>query len=460
MKKLIAILMIAALCIGLSTAVSAADGPFQIKVNVDDIVIGSGKKDLTVEIEIVNTPGLSGVELALHYPEWAKPVKAIMGPSAPEYPRLGAVEFDPINYNKNPLKVNSMHTKANFTSGVYAVITFEIDESAIKADGDNRFYIIYDGEGVNKSSFTGDLDNPEAPQQPKPTPVPEGQDGDGSVKITCGGSHAWGNWETVTEAECEKVGSKKRTCGICGTVETAEIPATGHTWDAGKITKDPKCTEDGVKTFTCTKNSNHTRTETVAKLGHESDGEWHTDANKHWHGCTRCDAKLDEDVHSGGTPTCVEMAVCSVCENKYGGINSDLHDWDEGKVTKDPTCEGEGVRTYTCKRDPNHPTKDEPIAALDHDWDEGKVTTDPTCTKKGEKTFTCNNDKSHTYTEEVKELGHDWGKWVGEDGVHKRSCSRCPEVQEEAHNFSEDYKHDKDAHWHECTVCSYPSEKK
>lgn len=40
-----------------------------------------------------------------------------------------------------------------------------------------------------------------------------------------------------------------------------------HTWDAGVVTKEPTCTEAGVKTYTCTTCS-ATKTEAIAALGH------------------------------------------------------------------------------------------------------------------------------------------------------------------------------------------------
>lgn len=56
-------------------------------------------------------------------------------------------------------------------------------------------------------------------------------------------------------------------CVDCGALlESGEvIPATGHTWDEGKVTKEPTETEEGVKTYTCTV-CGETRTEAIPKL--------------------------------------------------------------------------------------------------------------------------------------------------------------------------------------------------
>lgn len=89
-----------------------------------------------------------------------------------------------------------------------------------------------------------------------------------------------------------------RVCSGCGkTVKKGKtIAAKGHSWDAGAVTKEPTCTADGVKTFTCAV-CGTTRTEAVDKLGHtqpDADGK-----------CTRCGESIEErcklcgEIHSG-----------------------------------------------------------------------------------------------------------------------------------------------------------------
>lgn len=46
------------------------------------------------------------------------------------------------------------------------------------------------------------------------------------------------------------------------------------------------------------------------------------------------------------------------------------HDWDEGTVTTEPTCDHDGVRTYTCRRSGCGWTRTEAIPALGHDWED------------------------------------------------------------------------------------------
>ena len=48
--------------------------------------------------------------------------------------------------------------------------------------------------------------------------------------------HSFCEWMVITEPTCTEIGIKVRECD-CGVTERAEVPATGHNWDSGKITK-------------------------------------------------------------------------------------------------------------------------------------------------------------------------------------------------------------------------------
>ncbi len=69
---------------------------------------------------------------------------------------------------------------------------------------------------------------------------------------------------------------------------------------------------------------------------------------------------------------------------------------------------------------------------LGHDYDEGVITTPASCEGKGVKTFTCKRDASHTYTEEISATGHTWGAWITRfyattysHGIEVRTCAVC-----------------------------------
>ena len=188
----------------------------------------------------------------------------------------------------------------------------------------------------------------------------------------------------------------------CGNVDQPiETPDDGgeHTHDyVDEITKDPTCTEDGVKTFVCSCGDSYT--EAVEKLGHT------------------------EKTLSATAATCTENGLtegkqCSVCNEIL--------------------------------------VAQESVAAFGHDYD-GVVTTDPTCSDKGVKTYTCKNDASHTYTEDVDALGHvdlDPKDHVCDNGcgtaqgnhaeqADSHSCEYCGEVAGECRDNNSD---------HNCDVC-------
>lgn len=83
--------------------------------------------------------------------------------------------------------------------------------------------------------------------------------------------------DAAVAATCETDGKTEGShCSVCGKVLTEQktIPAFGHTWDAGKITKEAACETKGVKTYTC-ETCKKTRTEEIPALGHKF-GAWVT----------------------------------------------------------------------------------------------------------------------------------------------------------------------------------------
>lgn len=63
-------------------------------------------------------------------------------------------------------------------------------------------------------------------------------------------THSFGKWMVTTKPTCTEAGIKTRECD-CGVTERAEVPAAGHNWDAGTITREPSPKADGEKTCSC-----------------------------------------------------------------------------------------------------------------------------------------------------------------------------------------------------------------
>ncbi|MBR5246614.1 MAG: leucine-rich repeat domain-containing protein [Clostridia bacterium] len=93
-----------------------------------------------------------------------------------------------------------------------------------------------------------------------------------------------------------------------------------------------------------------------------------------------------------------------ICGRSYKGdyVEALGHVYDDGVVTKNPTCDATGVKTFTCSVC-GEGKYTEAIPKKGHNYDDGVVTTEPTCTTNGIKTFTCSNcgDK---YTESIDKL--------------------------------------------------------
>ncbi len=67
------------------------------------------------------------------------------------------------------------------------------------------------------------------------------------------------------------------------------LPKVDHTWNEGEVSKQPTCTEDGIKTFTCTV-CGDTKTEVITATGHAwSDWEVKTPAT--------CETEGQEERH-------------------------------------------------------------------------------------------------------------------------------------------------------------------
>lgn len=109
------------------------------------------------------------------------------------------------------------------------------------------------------------------------------------------------------------------------------------------------------------------------------------------------------------------------------------HEWDEGTVTKEATCEEPGETTYTCAL--CRETRTEEIAALGHTWNEWNVIKEASCTEDGAQIRTCSRC-NETETESIPWLGHDFVVEVvkeptcTEPGQQERTCSRCGMVIE------------------------------
>ena len=85
----------------------------------------------------------------------------------------------------------------------------------------------------------------------------------------------------VTAPTCTAKGYTTHTCACGDSYVDTYVDALGHAWDSGKVTKQPTATEDGVKTYTCTR-CGETKTETISATGCPSAGFTDVPGEDNW----------------------------------------------------------------------------------------------------------------------------------------------------------------------------------
>ena len=308
--------------------------------------------------------------------------------------------------------------------------------------------------------------------------------------------HEWSEWKNDEVSE-----THSRTCGAENCPVGKETAP--HNWNDGVQIGTPTCTEGAKMVYTCD-DCGATYEEDVDCLGHDF-GEWDFyDENTHRMTCSVCNYYTEEE-HSWDngvetvSPTCYSTGVmtytCGTCDyvktedipvlehtftdwapngdethkrecmdDNCDAIETLDHSWDDGEITKEPTCKEVGVKTYTCQTCMHTKTEDLPILDHefgewtpnndgkthshfcscgeaeneDHNFNDGEVTQAPTHEAVGEKKYTC-SDCGYSYTEEIPVLtDHVWGEWIvnklDEANTHIRYCV-CDEVDKAAHNF-------------------------
>lgn len=268
--------------------------------------------------------------------------------------------------------------------------------------------------------------------------------------------HNWDDGKITTEASCDHTGVKTYTCKTCGDTRTETIAMLEHTWDEGQVTTKPSCTEKGIRTYTC-KVCKATKTEDIEATGHDYKVKDHKDATCTEDGyttsvCKNCGDEKKETIKATGhqhtevrgakKATCIEEGYtgdtyCTDCGNMiFTGrkIEKTDHTWDNGVVSKDPTCTEKGSKTYTCAV--CRETKTEEIPATGHQNKEVRDKKAATCTKAGYTGNTYCKDCGELLKtgKETDALGHTWGKGkvtrkstYTAAGQLTYTCSRCGE---------------------------------
>lgn len=206
---------------------------------------------------------------------------------------------------------------------------------------------------------------------------------------------------------CTQKGLKSRHCTRCyNSIDSIEIPATGHLWGDPQIVQEPTCTQKGTLSYKCLNDQcDSTKQEGIDSLGHDFEENFTLDSA----------ATCEKDG--------VESRHCTRCEQitEITHIPALGHTWDEGVVKKEPKCEEEGLMTYHCLIAGCEGSKDEPIAPIGHQFGSGFITdTFPTCVTQGSKSKHCNRCMGRSEVTPIPANGHRWDKG---DTIHTPSCT-------------------------------------
>ena len=125
--------------------------------------------------------------------------------------------------------------------------------------------------------------------------------------------------------------------------KTVTNPTGDHAWDSGRVTKPATCTEKGVKTYTCTRHSSHTKNEEIPALNHSFDGQEYVSDNNAT--CEQDGTKTAKCVRYG-TGGCTETDTVTDTGSKLGHF-FEVEDY---VSNNDATCEQDGTKTARCVR--------------------------------------------------------------------------------------------------------------
>ena len=238
--------------------------------------------------------------------------------------------------------------------------------------------------------------------------------------------------QAITHHGCtgkEDLDFSTKYCSVCSA-------NCSHNWGSGTIIKHATCKEAGSKRYTCAI-CKATKTEVISKTSDHTYSAWKTQ---------------NDTFHS---------RLCSICHSEEQAT----HVWDDGTITKHPSCKETGSKNHLCTVCGKSKTVIlEKLA--DHTYDN---MCDPECNVCG-----IMRTISHQYKTE----------WIMTINDHWQECSICSHKQNlgahipgsaatesdpqlctvcgyiiapvlgHTHSFATSWIADKDGHWHACAGCN------
>ena len=290
-----------------------------------------------------------------------------------------------------------------------------------------------------------------------------------------------GVWKTTKAATCKEEGEQTRKCSRngCNVVETERIPSKGveHVY-TNNVTKTPTCTEQGIRTYTCTI-CGDTYTEPIEPIDGPHTYQVHsvksptcnTTGTKTYK-CSKCGDTYDETIAATGKHVykddnnCETEDVCSVC----GTVVNKASQHEFGDYYTKPYDKNNHYRN--CNKCSYVEQK------AHYGEDDGLCTTALNCTacnaliKAAQPNHLPYDAKHVAPLPGQEELYHSrickhegctyqymTGFYVSRHTFVDNKCTECGYVlADHVHKYGNDYLSDETGHWHVCTVCGVRSE--
>lgn len=343
----------------------------------------SGKQgdSVTLSINLTANPGLATMSLQVEYDTGALSLTGVSDSKL-----LAGADLSSV-YN-SPYKITWIDYSSksdNKKTGTIASFTFKIKDNAKVGNTSVKLIFLDSYDSIyNENSFSATS---------------------GNITVNCK-AHTYTAYTKVNDS------THKRTCTACGHEETSS-----HTWDAGKVTKQPTCKESGLKHFKCTA-CNAEKDETIPVTNNHNWGNY--------------EVKVKPSCITQGT----QIRECSVCKKtETASIPATGHSFTNPTVTKQPTCTESGEESGKCTICGQTTTQSiKPLGHKFSNWSDLKA---PTCTDGGIQERKCTVCGA-VETRNTSALGHDFENptvikepTISETGLKEGKCKRCGETASE-----------------------------
>lgn len=237
-KKIIAIFFCLALCVFCCPAAFAAEDNSPI-ISLSQKT-ASPEDSVTIDINISDNPGIMAMAFCITYDtdalEYTGYTKGYLSDyTLKNHTDKGHISF--VNVENRDISTNGTILSVNFNvksdapAGKHTI-------TLANSNRNKHGYSLHNSFSDSKQNFI----------------VPTVISGSVTVSETCANSpHIYGDWTTITPADCTNTGLKSHTCSRCGYQEEVEIPITHDFEDEWTVDRVATKEQDGIMSRHCKK---------------------------------------------------------------------------------------------------------------------------------------------------------------------------------------------------------------